>query len=386
MFKETLIYLLAKILSPFLRTKNKDMWLISERGTDARDNAYHLTKWLKENRPEVQVTYVISEDDADYEKIKPLCNTVKYKSWEHYKLFVSCRYLVSTHVMGYSPNAYLFRRWGDIFPKIIYPKWQKRVFLQHGVTNVGFPELAANKNHIDLLCCVTNDEYKFFNEEYKWSPDILKQTGFARYDALKDDHEVKKQILIMPTWRRWLLHKDDKEFLQSEYFKAYDTVLKDKGFIHFLKTHGYGLIFYLHSEFQSHSACFLDGIDEEVVTVAEAHRYDVQQLLKESALLVTDHSSVYFDFAYQNKPVVYYQFDNERYYQEHADKGYFNFIRDGFGEVVTTPKTLIMTVDNYVVHDCQVKEKYQKNIDKCFEGVTKDKSICETIYEEIERL
>ena len=40
---------------------------------------------------------------------------------------------------------------------------------------------------------------------------------------------------------------------------------------------------------------------------------DVQHLLKESALLVTDYSSVGFDFSFLHKPVLYYQFDRQRF-------------------------------------------------------------------------
>ena len=46
-------------------------------------------------------------------------------------------------------------------------------------------------------------------------------------------------------------------------------------------------------------------------------------------------SSVAFDFAYLGKPVIYAQFDKEEFYEKHDYKaGYFNYERDGFGEVV----------------------------------------------------
>jgi CDP-glycerol glycerophosphotransferase len=53
-----------------------------------------------------------------------------------------------------------------------------------------------------------------------------------------------------------------------------------------------------------------DDLPVRVVSQGEA---DVQHLLKESAVLVTDYSSVGFDFAFLDKPVIYFQFDRERF-------------------------------------------------------------------------
>ncbi|MEX6101942.1 CDP-glycerol glycerophosphotransferase family protein [Mammaliicoccus sciuri] len=35
-------------------------------------------------------------------------------------------------------------------------------------------------------------------------------------------------------------------------------------------------------------------------------------LFKESKLMITDYSSVAFDFSFLEKPVIYYQFDRDR--------------------------------------------------------------------------
>ena len=40
---------------------------------------------------------------------------------------------------------------------------------------------------------------------------------------------------------------------------------------------------------------------------------DVQQLLKQSALLITDYSSVGWDFSFLDKPVIFFQFDRNRW-------------------------------------------------------------------------
>ena len=49
------------------------------------------------------------------------------------------------------------------------------------------------------------------------------------------------------------------------------------------------------------------------VRVISQGEVDVQQLMKESAVLVTDYSSVGFDFSFLHRPVLYYQFDQEHF-------------------------------------------------------------------------
>ena len=50
---------IAWIASLFI--KDKDLWLISERGREARDNAYFFFIWLKQNHPEINAKYIISK-------------------------------------------------------------------------------------------------------------------------------------------------------------------------------------------------------------------------------------------------------------------------------------------------------------------------------------
>jgi hypothetical protein len=37
----------------------KEIYIVCERGTDARDNGYHLFKYIVENHPEKNVYYII---------------------------------------------------------------------------------------------------------------------------------------------------------------------------------------------------------------------------------------------------------------------------------------------------------------------------------------
>ena len=96
-------------------------------------------------------------------------------------------------------------------------------------------------------------------------------------------------------------------------------------------------------------------------------------------MLITDYSSIAFDFAYMKKPIIYYQFDSDEYYKKHYNKGYFNYYNDGFGEIVKTEKELIKSMVNTSINS--IESKYLKNINRFFE--IRDENNCERYYSTI---
>ena len=49
--------------------KYRDLWLICERGNDARDNGYWFYRYLRMEHPELNARYVISADSPDITRI-----------------------------------------------------------------------------------------------------------------------------------------------------------------------------------------------------------------------------------------------------------------------------------------------------------------------------
>src|SRR5699024_2333936 len=66
---------------------------------------------------------------------------------------------------------------------------------------------------------------------------------------------------------------------------------------------------YLHSNMRKYADRFhIDGVT--LVGPGEAR---LQDLVKQSSVLVTDYSSTGFDAAFLDRPVIYFQFDRERF-------------------------------------------------------------------------
>ena len=137
----------------------------------------------------------------------------------------------------------------------------------------------------------------------------------------------KNQILIMPTWRMYIRNEisasdhelEAQKFMETDYYRYWDALLKDERLIRYIEENDLQIIFYPHREMHRFLKYF--HVDHPKITVASWPEYDVQTLLKESAVLVTDFSSVAMDFAYMKKPLVYYQFDNEKFRQSHHQIG-----------------------------------------------------------------
>ena len=219
-------------------------------------------------------------------------------------------------------------------------KKKKKAFIRHGITKETIETSMYKNTKCDLFICGAKPEYEFVKSTFGYPEENVQYTGLARFDNLHENI-TKNQILVMPTWRKWIpsttwksesLEKCRETFLQSEYFDRYNSLINSSKLIDLLEQHDLELIFYPHYEMQVYIDLFETKSNR--VTIAKKDEYDVQQLLKESKIMITDYSSVAFDFAYMRKLVIYYQFDEDEYYKNHYQKGYFDYEEHGFGPVV----------------------------------------------------
>ncbi|CYU55596.1 CDP-glycerol glycerophosphotransferase family protein [Streptococcus suis] len=362
-------YIIAKI---FFRKK---YWLISERGIDARDNGYWFFKYLREQHPHIDAVYVIDTDSPDYDKVAILGKTVRPNSFLHGILFYASDKIIGTHPGCGQP------KWKAIYrlDKLGFTNIKgKRIFLQHGIIKDKIPGLMKGVLETDLFICGAKPEYQFVLQNFGFSNNVIKYTGLARYDNLESTFEGTRsnKILLMPTWRHYLSGISKKEFLHSEYYIKYNEIINSKDLEKVLIDHNFELIFYPHYEIQKMIGVFNASIRN--VTIAKFEDYDVQDLLKNADILVTDYSSVFFDMAYMFKETIFYQFDYEEYRRGHYQEGYFEY-EDSFGPVVRNFEQLLQELIKFL--DMGTEEKYTQNMKKYF--IYRDNNNCNRIYSEI---
>lgn len=347
--------LAGAVLSVFFYKKYKDFWCICERKNEARDNGYHFFKYMIENHPEQKSLYAIDKKSSDYRKIKDLGGEIiGFGSIQHWMAYFSGKYLISS--TGFKPNAYvctLIERAGFFSPE--------HVFLQHGIT-INKPEyLLSSMVKFKYFITATPQETLFVSNCLGHSDSVVKMCGFSRFDALHDFAPQNGRILIMPTWRKWLKFKSEEhedvacDFLSSEYTLMWKNLLTSPVLQCIIEKNNLEIIFIPHPN--------MIGIINPHIMVGNKIRVaepdeDIQELLKSSKLLITDYSSVFFDMIYMKKPVIFYQFDEDKFRKYHYEKGWFDYNKTNFGRKLTNPDDVISEIERLLEVDYQVGREY----------------------------
>lgn len=353
------IRILFLILYPFM--KGKKIWLFSDRPDFSEDNGKFLFKHAIAQNDNIEKYFIVKKTSPSYKEMREISSsTVSFGSLKHKILFL----FAEKNICSYTNLNFINPFFGqniDLYKGI---ETSERIFLQHGVTKDNISNF-VNKFRHDLSLIVTVSEIEkesFLEEGYDYDESTVRVLGFPRYDNLKNV-SGKKQVLLMPTWRLQLNTEED--FINSDYYEYLNDFLNDEELARTLKKYNYTLLFKPHAELLK----YLELLDiPEHVTLATDMSY--QELFNESSLLITDYSSVFFDFAYLKKPVIYYQPSDDYHYNE----GYFDYETMGFGDVIKNNRILLKKIKHYLENNCEMEMKYKLSVDKFFKYVDNNNS------------
>ena len=107
--------------------------------------------------------------------------------------------------------------------------------------------LHSSNTYIKLFFTGAEPEYNYISNVFGYTRGVVRYTGLARHDNLHNAN-LKQQILFMPTWRRNLRY--DEEFLESKYFKDWQSIISNEELLRKLEQTNTELIFYVHYEMQ----------------------------------------------------------------------------------------------------------------------------------------
>lgn len=354
------------------KIKRKKLWVICEDGNTARDNGYYFFKFVCEFHPEVKCFYVINNKASDFNKIKDYKNIIQFKSIKHWIYYLAANYNFSIHKHGNPCQSFFY------IIHVIFKLYNNRVFLQHGITKDDSEWLYYKNTRFRYFICGAKKEYEYICEKFGYPEGNVIYTGFPRFDNLNKNETIDKQILIMPTWRNWLggNYVTKSQFENTKYFNYWNDVLNDKELKTIAEKNNLKIYFYPHQHTQKFLSSFSSG--SKNIIILDNSKKDIQEILKESKLLITDYSSVFMDFAYMYKPIIFYQFDYNEYREKQLKDGYFSYLEDGFGKVINEHNDLINQIKFYYNNGFVMEEKYYKRVDDFFE--IRDCSNCERIY------
>lgn len=187
------------------------------------------------------------------------------------------------------------------------------VFIEHGVTFLDtWLKDIYSFNKFDKILIPTKFTHKLYKKNSRFSEEKMIFAGLSRWNNF--DIQFQKQIFVFFTWRKSFLN--NKEFL-ADYFKSISIFLEK---LCNIVPSEIKITFAWHHE-ALRRADILPSLPKRIITLKPNEIYSA---IQKSSLLVSDFSSVFWDFIYQKKPVVFNRFDFYKNDLEEIDKKIFS--------------------------------------------------------------
>lgn len=284
---------------------------------------------------------------------------VKSRSEEYYKYLAQSKYWINntTFAVENKKKGVYLQTW--------HGTPLKRLGYDITVENPGITWGHFNKESKNWNYLISANEYstKTFRRAFKFKKTIL-EYGYPANDVfyLKDDSlknsikeklnipDNKKVILYAPTFRDDSKDKTGNRFfnINLDLEKIYNNFKED--YILLIKTH----------------SVISDNLDlnkEYEGFIYDLSNYDdIHELFLISDILVTDYSSVFFDFAHSRRPILFFTPDMENYIKERGV--YREVIDDLPGPQLLDNDELVKAIENIDLIKERYAEKYNFFYDK----------------------
>ncbi|WP_169871146.1 bifunctional glycosyltransferase/CDP-glycerol:glycerophosphate glycerophosphotransferase [Shouchella patagoniensis] len=155
----------------------------------------------------------------------------------------------------------------------------------------------------------------------------------------------KKIILYAPTWR-------DDEFIERGKYK-FDVKLD---LFDMRNKLGDEYVILLRMHYLIADDLNVDGLEGFVYNLS--HYDDISELYLISDLLITDYSSVFFDYANLKRPIIFYTYDLDNY-RDDLRGFYIDFEQEAPGPLLRTSDEVIKAIQDIEA----IKESYKQRVD-----------------------
>ena len=346
--------ILYKLMRQFLPIKKNLVVLQSFGGRSYSGNPKYLYEYAEKNYKELEFVWALRNQ---FEEIKGRAKKVKIESLKYYYYLARAEYIVSNLNMQNSVR----KRKGSKFIQTWHGTPLKKISFDVDRKSPSYDAkfLRGFKKRVskwDILLSQSKYSTEKFRSAFRYEGKIA-ETGHPINDILVDNNpnkikEIKEKlnintnkkiILYAPTWR-----DNSKYVLDIDIDKMYKELKDD--YILLIKTH-----YFVNTALDTGS---FQGF------VYDVSKYeDIQELALISDMLITDYSSVMFDYASTNKPMIFYCHDLE-YYKGKLRGFYVDFEEEAPGEITKTTEELVEAIKNIDKSNIKYKEKYKEFYNK----------------------
>lgn len=328
----------------FKRKENRIFCIMTHDGGDD-SSVGAVVQYLKKKEEKYEFYYMKKEETKNN-------GTIIQKIKEQLSFFFKKPYYLATSSYILMDNCFLPMAY------MRFPKDVKVVQLWHGTgtikkfgqdVNIGKLKTLEKKCNQSITHLIVNSAYtkKLYQHAFGVSEDKIVILGIPRTDTLFQEDRQKEQIsvfynhfpqlhgkkiiLYAPTFR-------DEEVGNTKLHLELDLIEKElpKEYVLLLKLHPFvAAEFSTEREYRNQEGeiCIYNVSDYE----------DVNPLLLVSDMLVTDYSSIIFEYCVLEKPMIFYAYDLEKF--SHNGRGFYEIYEEYVpGPVIKTTNELLELV------------------------------------------
>ncbi|MEH7075102.1 bifunctional glycosyltransferase/CDP-glycerol:glycerophosphate glycerophosphotransferase [Neobacillus drentensis] len=346
----------------FLRFPMKENYIIFESflGKNYSDSPRNIYEYIIENKMDYQCIWVFNDKNR---KIPGNAKIVKRFSLAYYYYFAVSKYWINNmrqplHLVKREGNVFLETWHGTPLKKLVFdmkdvysanPRYKRDFYMQSRAWDY---LLSPNRYSSEIF----RSAFKFDNEmlEYGYPRnDILyspqKEEIITRVKRNIGIPDNKKVVLYAPTWR------DDDYYEPGKYkFQLQLDLHKMKEIL------GEDYVVALRMHYFIADDINVEGLDGFAFNLSKYD--DIAELYLISDILITDYSSVFFDYANLERPILFFTYDLDKY-RDQLRGFYLDFENEGPGPLLRTSDEVI----NAIAKIDEVKKEYATKYDAFYE-------------------
>ena len=348
-----------QIRTDALRLKQeKRIWLYYDLYTVKKDNAYYQFKNDIQHKDGIDRYYVYSRPLEEIEDLfteEEKAHLVEFGSDLHQRLYLASE-LILTAFYGYTTISPFQDEEAELrFDDL---KTFRVIYLQHGVLHASLRKQNSVENYrANRIVISSYFEKENYMKNYHYNEEDLICTGMARYDYIHRGTVPQRKILFAPSWREYLTVKETasrwnvqrNKIVSSDYYRKINEFVNSPELIRVLEEKDLHLELKMHPIISGEKDLF-DFRSDRVTMAADTVN------VEDYCMFITDFSSFVFDYAYLNRPIMYFVPDYEQF---KSGMGHYKDLDlpfdKAFGHLVLEAQDAVDEVRNVAERDFEVE-------------------------------
>lgn len=367
-----LLYLISHLVP-----KNEDIWVFGASWGERYDgNPKYLYEYVNQNESDRVIPVWISKDEEVVSEIRSRGFSAYHRdSLQGIFIVLRANLVFISHNLSdvgwHCGGSTIVQLWhGDPLKKMGSDKTEDQSFLS---------KLASKHTSFwDYMIVGSQKAAEIFSDSYNIEPEKTLPLGYPRNDVFNAESKyypkcINKEILdildnnrtivYLPTWRTAFGEKNS--VTNPEMVREAALNISDED------TH-------ILAKFHPHEESTIDDFEDIDNATILSKETDIYPILSLSSALITDYSSVMFDYLHSNQPIILFAYDLDRYRDERGF--YYDFQSIAPGPILKSPEELgsILSMDILDDNWANLREQTEDEIE--ISGTNASKRIFDFFY------